>query len=117
MPRIARTLLQLIARPPVLPITSTAVRPSLSTTFSNPVPLMISRRLPNLPLISFISAVPTSSILGSLTQVRFAQRGSEYQPSQRKRKRKHGFLARKKSIGGRKVLSRRAAKGRRYLSH
>ncbi|KAF8348085.1 ribosomal protein L34, partial [Amanita rubescens] len=48
---------------------------------------------------------------------RNAQRGAEYQPSQRKRKRKHGFLARKKSLGGRKILSRRLAKGRKYLSH
>ncbi|KAF9047261.1 ribosomal protein L34, partial [Panaeolus papilionaceus] len=50
-------------------------------------------------------------------QQRFAQRGTEYQPSQRKRKRKHGFLARKRSVGGRKILSRRMAKGRKYLSH
>ncbi|EDR11418.1 uncharacterized protein LACBIDRAFT_150208, partial [Laccaria bicolor S238N-H82] len=56
-------------------------------------------------------------ILGSLVQARFAQRGNEYQPSQRKRKRKHGFLARKRSLGGQRILSRRLAKGRKYLSH
>ena len=50
-------------------------------------------------------------------QVRFAARGTEYQPSQRKRKRKHGFLARKRSLGGRKILTRRMAKGRKFLSH
>ncbi|KAF9562799.1 hypothetical protein CPC08DRAFT_598213, partial [Agrocybe pediades] len=49
--------------------------------------------------------------------VRFAARGTEYQPSQRKRKRKHGFLARKRCVGGRKILSRRMAKGRKFLSH
>ncbi|KAF8070258.1 ribosomal protein L34, partial [Lyophyllum atratum] len=50
-------------------------------------------------------------------QLRHAQRGTEYQPSQRKRKRKHGFLARKRSLGGRKILGRRLNKGRKYLTH
>ncbi|KAH8118874.1 ribosomal protein L34, partial [Phellopilus nigrolimitatus] len=52
-----------------------------------------------------------------LQQVRHAARGTEYQPSQRKRKRKFGFLARKRSVSGRKILVRRRAKGRKYLSH
>ncbi|PFH46035.1 hypothetical protein AMATHDRAFT_156776 [Amanita thiersii Skay4041] len=50
-------------------------------------------------------------------QLRYIQRGSEYQPSQRKRKKKHGFLARKKTEEGRKVLVRRLIKRRKYLSH
>jgi large subunit ribosomal protein L34 len=54
---------------------------------------------------------------GQLEQVRHAKRGTEYQPSQRKRKRKHGFLARRRSVTGRKILVRRRAKGRRDLSH
>jgi len=56
---------------------------------------------------------PARSRIGG---VRFI-RGVDYQPSQVKRKRKHGFLKRLRTKGGRKILKRRLLKARKYLSH
>jgi large subunit ribosomal protein L34 len=39
-----------------------------------------------------------------------------YQPKKRKRARAHGFLKRSRSAGGKKVIARRRAKGRKKLT-
>jgi large subunit ribosomal protein L34 len=64
-----------------------------------------------------LCASPTAMFSPVVVHSRHQSRGTEYQPSQRKRKRKHGFLARKRSVGGRKILERRRTKGRAHLTH
>lgn len=86
------------------------LRPSL-------IPHPFLSRSPSAQLLPCMQSQVLLQALPHLEQVRHAKRGMEYQPSQRKRKRKHGFLARKRSVTGRKILVRRLLKGRRDLTH
>ncbi|XP_008058619.1 39S ribosomal protein L34, mitochondrial [Carlito syrichta] len=55
--------------------------------------------------------------LPALQQARGKARGNEYQPSNIKRKHKHGWIRRLSSPAGVQVVLRRMLKGRRSLSH
>ncbi|QLQ82426.1 hypothetical protein HG537_0H01880 [Torulaspora globosa] len=54
---------------------------------------------------------------GQTLQRRWKSRGNTFQPSTLKRKRRIGFLARARSKSGSKILQRRKAKGRWFLTH
>ncbi|KAK9895633.1 hypothetical protein P389DRAFT_152182 [Cystobasidium minutum MCA 4210] len=99
--------------------TSSVLRSRLpfSSTLQSSNSSILLSRFPSLSLLSASPIPSASSSIAGQTQVRTVTYGSEYQPSQRVRKRRHGFLARRRSKGGRKVLIRRRMKGRRFLSH
>jgi large subunit ribosomal protein L34 len=52
-----------------------------------------------------------------LNSIRIISKMSKtYQPKKRKRARTHGFLSRLKTIGGKRVIAKRRAKGRKKLA-
>ncbi|KAI0691774.1 ribosomal protein L34-domain-containing protein [Cytidiella melzeri] len=125
MPRIPPQLAAVIRhgpsilRSPRLSQATSSLVPSWRSTFTAVTrSSMLCSFIPSpLAAMNTLWTVKSSPVLALVQQVRYGSRGTEYQPSQRKRKRKHGFLARKRSVTGRKILLRRMAKSRKYLSH
>ncbi|SPO32155.1 related to 50S ribosomal protein L34 [Ustilago trichophora] len=113
------------------PVASTSYTPMFALTRTSPtassrtftrIPtstissLLSTTRSPILSLLSS-SSVAANTPSPSGQQVRCVTYGSEYQPSQRIRKRRHGFLARIKTRNGRKTIMRRKFRGKAKLSH
>ncbi|XP_060088749.1 large ribosomal subunit protein bL34m [Heteronotia binoei] len=60
---------------------------------------------------------PGQGLPWSHQQIRTKARGNEYQPSNLKRKHKHGWIKRIRTASGIEVILRRMLKGRKSLTH
>ncbi|KAL5604179.1 hypothetical protein BROUX41_002160 [Berkeleyomyces rouxiae] len=111
----------------------TALRqPNTTRAFSVLSPLRPGLQMRRSPVAAFTPApapttgavadlVPTDAISAGpalgMTQIRCGPRNTMNNNSRLKRKRRLGFLARKRSQTGRKILERRLAKGRMRLTN
>ncbi|KAK2805463.1 hypothetical protein FQN51_000289 [Onygenales sp. PD_10] len=101
-------------------------RAAPTPTLSSILPRLLQQQTPTTTTTITAQSTPTTTIAAtalSLTSTRpFSASAAlggprdTYRPSRRVQKRRHGYLARLKSQSGRKILARRRAKGRKYLS-
>ncbi|EPQ29878.1 uncharacterized protein PFL1_02551 [Pseudozyma flocculosa PF-1] len=92
---------------------SLSLSSGVARSAASPLSLLSALSRPTLSSSSSTSPLATATVASA----RSVTYGSEYQPSQRIRKRRHGFLARIKTKNGRKTIARRRAKGKAKLSH
>ncbi|RAL05855.1 mitochondrial 54S ribosomal protein bL34m [Aspergillus ibericus CBS 121593] len=122
---------------PATRLPSSAPLTPIATSLSTPFRTLSSTTLTSLRVPSQQQSIPSQSLTFSSSSIRsllttnpfttqqtrsfsasasLAGKRATYNPSRRVQKRRHGFLARLRSRGGRKILMRRRAKGRKSLS-
>ncbi|KAK4250999.1 hypothetical protein C7999DRAFT_28313 [Corynascus novoguineensis] len=134
---LRRATAQQIPRCLPVPAKSTTARtfshlPALRPTLTPPSSIFRAPNTSNTTSTTDLASTPTGEVLdvlakssvtshpalaGCASQIRCGPRPTMSGASRLIQKRRHGFLARKRTRGGRNMLKRRQAKGRKRLSH
>lgn len=105
-----RTYSSLLSRPQCIPPVYAHPRPSTTQ------PSLLGLRHPSLTANPNPNPSPQSQTRSFSATPSLGVKRRTYNPSRRVQKRRHGFLARKRTRGGRMVLANRRAKGKKALS-